>query len=47
MELPDLKASGHFICETGPGIGEIRLFCMFEICVLKFGLGFGNWQFRA
>jgi len=39
MELPDLKASGHFTCET--------LFCMFEISVLKFGLGFGNWQFRA
>jgi hypothetical protein len=47
MELHDLEASGHLTCEAGAGVDEIHLVCVFEIWLLKFDLGFGNWEFRA
>ncbi len=44
MGLPDLDGSGHLTCEAGQVSMRFAWFRVFEICVLKFGSVFGNWN---
>ena len=44
MELPDLDGSGPFNCDARQVSIRFAWFRVFEICVLKFGSVFGNWN---
>ena len=44
MGLPDLDGSAHLTCHACQVSMRFVWFGVFEICVLKFGSGFGNWD---
>jgi hypothetical protein len=43
MGLPDLDGSDRLTCQAGQVLMTFVWFGVFEICVLKFEFGFGNW----
>ena len=47
MGLPDLDGSDRLTCQAGQVLMTFVWFGVFEICVLKFGSGFGNWELEV
>jgi len=47
MGLPDFERSGYLTFDARQVSMRFVWFRLFEICVLKFGSGFGNWELEV
>jgi hypothetical protein len=47
MGLPDFERSAYLTFDAGQVSMRFVWFRLFEICVLKFGSGFGNWELEV